>query len=98
MEIDSEVTITAAKNSVLMDPEVALKLINLAARSEEHGIGHLSSLTMRSIVNSINRGMKHMIETLKAEYIELLASNNLLDPLLNYFVMVLGQSAIPFKE
>ena len=98
MEIDREVTVTAARNSVLMDPEVVGHLITLAANSEESAIGGLSSFTMRSVVNSINRGIRHMIETLKAEYVEMLASNSLLDPLINYFVMVSGQSAIPFDQ
>jgi hypothetical protein len=53
---------------------------------------------MRSVVCSINRSLKHMIETLKAEYVSFLASNSLLDPLMNYFIMVSGQSAIPFDE
>ena len=81
-----------------MNPEVVSHLIELASKSEDQGIGNLSNFTMRSVVNSINRGIKNMIETLKAEYVEMLASNNILDSLINYFVMVSGQSAIPFDQ
>ena len=97
-DVDPQVTETAARNSVLMNPDVVRHLLTLAAGSEEAGIGALSKLTMRSVVCSINRGLKHMIETLKAEYVGFLASNSLLDPLMNYFIMVSGQSAIPFDE
>ena len=81
-----------------MNPDVVRHLLNIASKSEENGIGSLSNLTMRSVVCSINRGLKLMIETLKAEYVSFLSSNNLLDPLMNYFIMVSGQSAIPFDE
>ena len=39
-----------------------------------------------------------MIETLKDEYVEVIASSGLLDQLIGYFVMVSGQSTIPFDD
>jgi hypothetical protein len=89
-DFDPTITQTAARNSVFMNPDVVRHLLELASRSEEGGIGALSSLSMRSIVCSINRGLKHMFETLKADYVSFLASNSLLDPLMNYFIMVSG--------
>ena len=98
MEISHDVTVTAAQNSILNDPNVVKFMINMAANSEKEGVSKLSSLAMRSVICSFNRGLKHMIETLKSDYIDMLGKNNLLDPILNYFVMVSGQSTIPFDE
>jgi hypothetical protein len=98
MDFNDEVTVTAARNSALMNPEVVRHLLTLASSSEEQGIGSLSNLTMRNIVCSINRGLSHMIDSLKTEYMSLLAEHGLFDTLLSYFVMVSGQSAIPFNE
>ena len=98
MDIDPKITGTAARNSVLMDPNLAGHLLNLAKNSEQDGIGKLSSMAMRSVACSINRGIKHMIETLRGDYIDLLNQHSLFDPLLNYFVQVSGQSTIPFDD
>ena len=73
-----------------MDPILLKKLLSLAKNSEEHGVGNLSSLTVRSIVSSINRGFLHMIETLKAEFCDLLYKSQLFDSLVSYFVHVSG--------
>ncbi len=55
-----------------MDPILLKKLLSLAKDSEEQGVGNLSPLTVRSLVSSINRGFLHMIETLKAEFCDIL--------------------------
>jgi hypothetical protein len=38
-DIDPQVTVTAARNSVLMNPDVVRHLLTLAANSEDAGIG-----------------------------------------------------------
>ena len=46
MDIDPKITGTAARNSVLMDPNLAGHLLNLAKNSEQDGIGKLSCMAM----------------------------------------------------
>ena len=73
MDMDRNITVTAARNSVLMEKEVIEYLLNLLKNSDKQGIGKLSDIIARSVVSSINRGLKHMIETLKDEFVGLLA-------------------------
>ena len=81
-----------------MNAELVSKLLSTAKDSETNGVGSLSKLTVRSLVSSINRGLLHMIEILKLEYIDFLRNSNVFDSLASYFVMVSGESAIPFTE
>ena len=98
-DLNVEDTKTAARQSILMNPNVVRKLLSIANTSEENGFGKLSPLTVRSLVSSINRGLLYMIESLELEYLDFLReSPDLFDDLISYFVMVSGQSSIPFDE
>jgi hypothetical protein len=88
----------AARNSVLLEPEVISKLLDLVSESEEKGIGSLTQLTTRSLQTSITRGFMNLFKTLKLEYMQLLTSQNLFEKLISYFVLVSGESSYPFKE
>ena len=64
------------------------------ARSSEDGrTGSLSTLGVRSLQAAIMRGFNNMLNTLKHEYVEMLVSNNLLENLISYMVLVAGASS-----
>jgi hypothetical protein len=76
-----------------MEPEVVAKLITVAKSGEDGMIGSLSTLGVRSLQAAIMRGFNNMLNTLKYEYVEMLASNNLFENLISYMVLVAGASS-----
>lgn len=91
-EVDTE---SAAKNSVLMDPEVIKKLLTLLKDGVSNSLVPISA---RILESSINRGFMNMLTTLKLEYVSLLNEHNLFNQMIGYLVSVAGESSAKFDE
>lgn len=98
LDLNSADTVMAARNSVLTDPEVISKLIDVIKDSNALRIGSLCPLTTRSMLTSISRGFMNQLKAMEREYIELLSSNNLMNKLISSFVTVSGESSFPYKD
>ena len=73
-DLTEEETREASRNSLLMDPEVFRKLLNVASESEEKGVGKMSHLTARSLAASVCRGVYRMLQSLGHDYFSWLMS------------------------
>jgi hypothetical protein len=95
LDLSKADTEAAARNSVLMEPEVVAKLVSMARSGEDGTIGTLSKLGVRSLQASIMRGFNNMFKTLKYDYVKMLVDNNLLENIISYMVLVAGASSFP---
>ena len=67
-DLTDEESRDAARNSLLMDPEVFTKLLTIASDSEEKGVGKMSPVTARSLAASVCRGVYRMMQSLGHDY------------------------------
>ena len=98
LDLSKADTEAAARNSVLMEPEVVTKLISMARSGEDGTIGTLSKLGVRSLQASIMRGFNNMFKTLKYDYVKMLVDNNLLENLISYMVLIAGASSFAHNQ